>query len=175
MTYEIYRLIFFIALALCGVMAIVSVLLFFLLKIPRVVGDLTGRTARKAIENIRKQNEESGDKTYKSSAVNMQRGKLTDKISPSGRIVPRAETPFGTGIITEQLADKPGAAETTVLSAAETTVLDAASETTVLSPEYGETSVLDTPMMPSQPEPVPTQEFVIEYEITFVHTSEIIA
>ena len=54
MTYEIYRYIFIGAAILCGIMAIVSIALFFLLKIPRVIGDLTGSTARKAIEKIKK-------------------------------------------------------------------------------------------------------------------------
>ena len=83
MSYEIYYNVFFIGgLVLAGIMLVVSVLLFFLLNIPHVFGDLTGRNARKAIENIRNQNASSGDKLYKTSAVNRERGKLTDKISP---------------------------------------------------------------------------------------------
>lgn len=53
MTYDTYRYIFMIGLALCIFMLLVSVLLFFLLKIPSVIGYLSGATARKAIRNIR--------------------------------------------------------------------------------------------------------------------------
>lgn len=163
MTYEVYRYIFLGALIACGVMVVVSAILFFTLRIPRVIGDLTGRTARKAIEDIRKQNEQSGDKTYKSSAVNLQRGKLTDKITQSGKLIKRAETPFGTGVITEQLAGQQN-----ISYSEETTVLDAVSETTVLYPTSGETTVL------ASSEDNQMQSFVIEYEITFIHTNEVI-
>lgn len=166
LTYDMYRYIFFGTLAACIIMALVAVILFFVLKIPRVVGDLTGSTARKAIEEIRKQNEQSGDKTYKSSAVNLQRGKVTDKISKSGRLMERGESPFGTGKITAQL-------DPSYMPASETTVLDMgpANETTVLSEPAGETTVLDAPAQPQ----VQAQQFEIEYEITFIHTNEVIA
>lgn len=158
MTYDAYHSIFIASLVACGVMVAVSAVLFFVLRIPRVIGDLTGRTARKAIEDIRKQNEQSGDKTYKSSAVNLQRGKLTDRITKSGRLVKRADTPFGTGSITEELENQPNFG-----SADETTVLSSTPETTVLYTE------------PANSAPVvadPAQAFTIEYEITFIHTNE---
>ena len=37
-----------------------TVLLFFILKIPRLIEDMTGVTARRAIEDIRRQNEGGG-------------------------------------------------------------------------------------------------------------------
>ena len=103
MSYEVYRYIFIGAAILCGAMLITSILLFILLKIPKVIGDLTGRTARKAIENIRNQNESSGDKTYRSSLVNQARGKLTDKISPSGRLMRNPTDHLGGAMATEKI------------------------------------------------------------------------
>ena len=47
MTYELYRYIFIGGAVLAGIMLVASVLIFFLLKIPHVLGDLTGRNARK--------------------------------------------------------------------------------------------------------------------------------
>ena len=164
MSYEMYRYIFLGALIACGIFFVIAVILFFTLKIPKVISDLTGRTARKAIENIRMQNEQSGDKTYQSSAVNLERGKLTDKISQSGRLMPRDATPVGTGVITEKIStmelEQP-AGETDVLA-------PAAGETDVLAPAAGETEVL-------APVEQPVQAFTVEYEITFIHTSEVIA
>lgn len=164
MSYEMYRYIFLGALIACGIFFVVAVILFFTLNIPKVISDLTGRTARKAIENIRMQNEQSGDKTYQSSAVNLERGKLTDKISQSGRLMPRDATPFGTGVITEKIStmelEQP-AGETDVLT-------PVAGETDVLAPAAGETEVL-------APTEQPVQAFTVEYEITFIHTSEVIA
>ena len=181
MTYEMYRYIFLGALVACGIFFAIAVILFFALNIPKVISDLSGRTARKAIENIRMQNEQSGDKSYQSSAVNLDRGKLTDKISRSGRLIHRDATPFGTGVITEKISTvelvQP-AGETDVLTVSEeTTVLSAAGETDVLVPAAGETEVLtfaagETDVL--TPAAQPAQIFTVEYEITFIHTSEVI-
>lgn len=191
MTYEVLRYIFIGAAVLSGVMLIVSVLLFIFLKIPRVIGDLTGSTARKAIENIRNQNESSGDKIYKSSAVNRERGKLTDKISASGNISHRETNPLGgamatTKIDTQVLSENTETNETTVLGAKtdngttvlsnETTVLD--NGTTVLNAPSNETTVLNQSDEQTEilnESQVRSKIFEIEYEITFIHTNEVIA
>lgn len=44
------------------VLLFIAIALFFLLDIRRIIGDLTGITARKAIEDIRRQNENTGEK-----------------------------------------------------------------------------------------------------------------
>lgn len=174
MSYEIYRYIFIGAAILAGVMLVISVLLFFLYNIPNVVGDLTGANARKAIENIRNQNESSGDKLYKTSQVNRERGKLTDKISPSGSLLSQPSGVLGGGAMaTEKIGTQNLAPaqpdETTLLDAAsETTVLAAADETAVLATDAGETTVLGEE---SEIAPV----FQIEFEITYTHTDEVIA
>ena len=158
MTYDTYRYIFIGAAILSAIAFVVAVVLFVVLKIPRVIGDLTGATARKAIRDIREQNEQSGEKVYKASAVNRERGRLTDKISPSGQIIPQHDRHTGmTGMMsgTEKIG-------TEVLMA------DMANETSVLDENMaGETSVLS--------ENVVTESvFVIEYEITMINTDEII-
>jgi len=170
MTYEIYRYIFLGGAILAGIMFVVSVLVFFLLKIPTVIGDLTGANARKAIENIRNHNESTGDKTYRTSQVNRERGKLTDKISPSGRLIKdpshSLHGAMGTEkISTQQLHPGDDTNETTVL----TGELTGANETTVLSNEShaNETTVLNAQTF--------SNAFVIEYEITYIHTDEVIA
>ena len=175
LTYDMYRYIFLGALAACVVFFVIAVILFFVLRIPKVISDLSGRTERKAVENIRRQNEQSGDKTYQSSAFNLERGKLTDKISNSGRLVPRDATPFGTGVITEKIST------VQLQPAGETDVLTEAEETSVLSGAAGETDVLSGYEVgqtgPLAPVPVeePVQVFSVEYEITYIHTSEVIA
>ena len=185
MTYEIYRYIFIGGAILAGILLLVTILLFVFLRIPTVIGDLTGATARKAIENIRNQNEVSGDKTYKSSQVNSERGKLTDKISMSGSLIRNGSGVIGGAMATEKISTQQlpvqtqenettvlstGGNETTVLSmdTGETTVLNiSAGETDVLSvnSNMGETMVLDY----GQP-----AIFEIEYEITYIHTDEVI-
>lgn len=175
MTYEMYRYLSFGAAIACGIMVVVSLILFFTLQIPKVVGDLTGRTARKAIEDIRKQNEQSGDKVYRSSSVNLRRGKLTDKISPSGRLESRHTTPFGTGVITEKISTQQLPVPEV---SSDTMVLDEGNETTVLTQVPDATPIpgicTETTVLQRQEEEN-DRSFVIEYEITFIHTNEVIS
>ena len=163
MTYEIYRYIFLGGAALAGIMLIVAVLLFIFLHIPAVIGDLTGSNARKAIEEIRNKNASSGDKTYKSSAVNRARAKLTDKISASGRLVHNPTDVMSGAMATTKLDT-----EELIQSAAETTLLDS---TIVENEQIKVRSVPETTLLSEQPN---ENVFEIEYEITMIHTDEII-
>lgn len=168
MTYEMYRYVFLGGAIACGILLAVSVILFFTLRIPKVISDLTGRTARKAIEDIRRQNEQSGNKIYQSSTENLKRGKLTDKITHSGRVVPRAQTPFGTGTITEKIStqrlQQEATGEETTLLAEETTLLSTSEQTTLLTPAEA------APVQPTEQ----MSAFAVEFEITFIHTDEVI-
>lgn len=167
MTYEVYRYIFIGGAALAGIMLLVSLLLFFLLHIPAVIGDLTGATARKAIENIRSQNTKSWDKTYKSSQVNRERERVTDKMTPSGRLIRHPSGEYGGAMATEKISTSrlnAGAEESFATTLLEQST--APNETTVLTPETsGETTVLTENQI----------TFQIVYEITFVHTNEVIS
>lgn len=44
--------------------------MWFLFKIPEVIGDLSGRNAKKSIEKLRKDNEQKSDRTYRASGAN---------------------------------------------------------------------------------------------------------
>ena len=116
------------------------------------VHNTVGREVRKAIEEIRQQNESSGHKTYKTSLVNQERGKLTDKISPSGNLYPAETDPLAGAMATEKIG---------------TQQLDYSGDCTELLSNIGseETSVLSD---------MTVDTFVIEHEITFIHTEEII-
>lgn len=192
MTAEIYMIIFYIGLALSVIMLAVTVFLFFKLRIISVIGDLTGSTARKEIAQMREQNSSSGNKAHKPSHVNQKRGRLTDKMSPSGNLkTPTSKdlgVSVGTGKIQTQQTDK---AHTSEL-ATETTVLASDDEhlTTVLSSAENETTVLDcsqeTTVLAStlnnltHPESAANRKaavrnlnaFVIEDEVTFKHSNE---
>lgn len=61
-----------------GVFLVLSVLLWFTFRIPSVIGDLSGRTARKSIAKMREKNEMSGSKTYNPSE---KRGTLPNTVS----------------------------------------------------------------------------------------------
>lgn len=155
MTYETYRYIFIIGLILCIVMLVVSVVLFFVLHVPQLIGDLSGSTARKAISNIREKNEAGGDKIYKTSAVNQRRGKLTDRISPSGRIDVRTQAPLATGVVTTKIA-------TQQLPSADGTTLLEPQRAAVHGGQADETTLLDNYTL--------SVDFEIEADITYIHT-----
>ena len=148
MTYETYRIIFIAGAVLAGIMLVVSVLLFVLLKIPSVIGNLTGISARRAIETIRSQNAQSADQPDGARASG--RGRFTGRMSPSDRMTfhSRSDSAMETvKISTQRLASEAAPAETTVLEPSEGT--------------EGETTVLE-----------PVASFVILYKITFIHTDE---
>lgn len=180
MSYEAYRYIFIGAAVLCGVMFVVSVLLFIFLKVPKLISDLSGRTAKKAIRNIREHNEATGDKYHKASAFNEARGKITDKISPSGQLQRQGHSmKFGVDtskISTQEMECEELSSETTVLLANETNVLEySVGETSVLTEDVScaETSVL-VPVATGAINGTMDSIFAIEYEITYIHTNEII-
>lgn len=166
MTVETLHLLSLVAYIAAFALLVLAVVLFFLLDVPKLYGDISGRTARKAIEAIRQQNEASGNKAYKPSAVNAERGKLTDKITQSGRLQPStAGLPVSVGtekLDTATLISQTGATEQLPTSTPETTLLYGQQETA------GETEVL------VQGNEVQDQTFVLDVEISFSASSEII-
>jgi hypothetical protein len=85
MSVELLNTLSLAAYIIAGVFLLVAVALFFLLDVPKLIGDISGFSAKKAIKAIRQKNENSGEKAYKPSPVNVARGKTTDEISPSGK------------------------------------------------------------------------------------------
>lgn len=166
MTVELLQTLSLVAYIAAVVLLILGIVLFFLLDVPRLYGDVSGRTARKAIEAIRRQNEATGGKAYKPSAVNAERGKLTDEITKSGKLRPRtASTSISVG--TEKLETA------TLISQAKATGLlqQSGPETTMLydqSVMAGETEVL------AQTNRVDAGQFVVEMELSFAVSPEII-
>ncbi|MBQ7836281.1 MAG: hypothetical protein IJ389_03415 [Clostridia bacterium] len=199
MTVELLQTLSVVSFIAAGVFLLTGIALFFLLDVPKLYGDISGRSAKKAIEAIRRQNDETGAGGYKASTVNAVRGKITDKITHSGRLnIVTSDLPVTVGT-----SKMPKANETTVLDssgskkgafapAPETTVLAdnapaaayaPANETTVLAgnaqaaPVFGgnETALLtaDAPAAPTL-QPVKVGVFTIDIELAFMGTNEII-
>ena len=142
-----------------GIFFLTAVALFFLMDIPKLYGEISGRTARKAIEQIRKHNAEA----------------LTGDIASSHT---------GSGVRTEKfstatLAPETVAGATTVLAeAGATTVLAEAGATTVLA-EAGATTMLTEPEHLQSAEndrqpPEAMDDFVLENELSYAESVEII-
>ena len=151
-----------------GIFFLTAVALFFLMDISKLYGEISGRTARKAIEQIRKHNAEA--LTGDIAGVHTGNGVRTEKLS------------------TATLAPETAAGATTVLAeAGATTVLAEAGTTTVLA-EAGATTVLaeaGVATMLTEPERSQTvenrrqsltdrDEFVLEQELSYAESAEII-
>lgn len=129
MTYEQYRQLFMVAAILGVILFVISLILFFVFKIPDIIGDLSGAAAKKAINSIKEQNERSSEKLLKRNAINGEQGK------------------------------PPETNRTQILKG---------TETTLLREHVEETTCLAQAREPEQ------DIFSIQYEITFIHTNELI-
>lgn len=174
MTYEMYRNVFMICAAAGAVMAFVSVLLFVFLRIPSVIGDLTGITARRGIEQIRSGNTKKSKKKDSADKANRRRGRLTAKISPSGRL--QEQESQGYGANTEELQALGAVGATTLHSSDivdETTLLSSGmvNETTLLnSGMVDETTLLGPGILDGTA--VSDMGFHVMEDITVLHTEE---
>lgn len=147
MTAQTFSTLSIVAYAAAGLCLALAVLFFFLFKIPEVIGDLSGRTAKKNIAKIRSANERSGDKAFTPGRVNEQRATLTKSM--------RLNNTAAGGVGSDETLplDAVGSDETLPLDgfgADETTPLDdfGSDETTPLNePGMEETTPLNEPGM----------------------------
>lgn len=167
----------FVLSAICLVLAIFFWIQF---KIPTVIGDLSGRNAKKTIERIRANNEKSGYKSFRPSTANMKRGKLTEAIdeaelAPSEtekKAVQRtnvaAKAPNSndsrpeTGLLSENAVDVNELSE-------ETGYLQEMEETERLETEVPETEVLEEPANLTG-----GKKLTMMDEVMLIHTDEVI-
>ena len=179
MSVELLQILSVVAYILAVVMLVLSIILFFVLNIRKVIGNLSGSTAKKAINDIRQKNEMSGRKSYKPSGlgdVYKRQGKITDKMTPSGNI---ANQGYGDTVspITEKFSTldlNPQSKETTILdtTADETTILNdvsASEDTVVLSDFNTKENVTKNTVESGQ-----RTEIRTEVEIGFTDSDEII-
>lgn len=159
---------------LSGVALVLAILFFILFRIPSVIGDLSGRTARKSIAKMRVANEKTGVKSYKESKTNVERGKLTGTMPDSGKPNKKNTVPVDgqpeTGLLADNKAEGLESEATGVLDE-ETGMLE--SETTGLLVDENATAPLDTPAQ----KPVVRsggKKIVMLEEVMFIHTEEVI-
>lgn len=110
---------------------ILAIALWFIFKIPNVIGDLSGRNAKKSIARMRQNNEKTGDKSYRASEKNLARGKLTGTMEGMGKV--KSHTSIEeTGLLNENLARKYDEQATGLLLNDATGLLDESDETDAL-------------------------------------------
>lgn len=75
-----WQIISIVGYSLAAVLFIVAVVLFFKMNILAIIGDLSGRTAARQIEEIRERNKMTGSKRHQPDAFNLDRGSLTEPV-----------------------------------------------------------------------------------------------
>lgn len=113
---EILSTISLISFIVSGAAFAAAVFCWFKFRIPHVIGDLSGRTAKKSIERMRANNEKSGNKSLRPAKVNEKRGTLTEgfkALKKQGAIQSAAEE---TGLLSENMARGTRGEETGLLT-----------------------------------------------------------
>ncbi len=190
MTYDTYRIIFYIAIVLAPFFFLISVLLFFVLKIPECLGIISGRTDRKAVEEIRNRIRNG---IPVNSSDNVRKHK---KERASEKAQPQSFDSYGKTIMTSKL--KTGQLANAAMESYQnnyagdgsgnvTTTLneDVSNQTTDLNDQeqggisfpsqnqYMETTELNYSNSANQWQ-TDYSDFVVEYELIFIHTNEVI-
>ncbi len=158
-----------VSFAIAGICFALAIFFWFFFKIPKVIGDLSGRTARKSIAQMRMVNEVSGSKAHKESTVNAQRGKLTASINRSvvsekrkALAYPVQQRPE-TGLLMDNQMQGHAVQSTSVLE----------SETTDLLTDENATVPLHTLNQSKLGRPAGLQLTMVE-DIVLIHTDEVI-
>lgn len=167
---ETLQLLSIISFAVAAGCLVLAVFFWFFFKIPTVIGDLSGRTARKSIAKMRAANEKTGSKSYKASQTNAERGKLTGTMPGIGKEKKSDGNPE-TGLLSENKADGLDAEATGILDDEATGILG--SETTGLLVDENATAPLD------MQNPIPiirtgSKKLEIIEEVILIHTDEVI-
>ena len=68
--------------SLSGIAFVTAAVMFFKMNIPSIIGDLNGKTVAKEMKELRANNLSTGDKSFRPSRTNMDRGMLTEKVIP---------------------------------------------------------------------------------------------
>lgn len=163
-----------ISFAVAGVSLALAIFFWFFFKIPTVIGDLSGRTARKSIAKMRAANEKTGAKSYKESKTNAARGKLTGTMPDSEKLSKKKilddDQRPETGLLAENRADGVNTEETGILDEA-TGILD--SEATGLLVDENATEPLVTPTQTYSKRTGGMKLTMLE-EVMLIHTNEVI-
>lgn len=150
-----------ISFVLAVLFVVIAIIFWFVFKIPNVIGDLSGHNARKSIAQMRQNNEKTGDKSYKASKKNLDRGKLTGTMEGIGESGNKNEE---TGLLNENLVKEREIEETGLL-------VD--QDATGLLDESGETAPLKNEDSVRNREPSSVTIRMLE-EVVLVHTEEVI-
>ena len=139
---ETFNLISIISFIVALIFTILAVVLWFAFKIPSVIGDLSGRTAKKSIENLHKHNDNPASIIYKPSSTNSSRSKLTDTMEQDKKKPDSKETHYETGLLNDNKVEQYEGEETGILLDDEATGMLSDDNVTELLIDEEETGIL---------------------------------
>lgn len=94
MSAEVWGIISLCGYVLAAVLLVASMILFVVMRIPSVIGDLTGRTVAREMEKMRQDNTARGDRQFRTGRINRERGPLTEKTA-TGKMSKTGKTSGG--------------------------------------------------------------------------------
>lgn len=167
-----------VSFALAAVFFALAVLFWFKFGIPTIIGDLSGRTAKKSIAKMRNKNEKTGKKIFRPSSVNIERGKVTDIMKDSEKLnkdsVKRIEEIPETNILKENQLDNLNMDMTEVLNANEETCILSEKEIELEEFEDNATTLLNDNTINYISQLKQDIDFKIIDEVVIIHTEEVI-
>lgn len=149
---QIYRMVSIAAFSLAGVSLVLAVIFWVKFRIWKVISDLSGRTAKKSIEQMRAANEKSGKKSYRPTPVAAERGKLTEPIRQGKQKEEAAKEGEGTEVLQYT-----------------------ANGTEVLAPAGQRLEKADLMLMEDSVTAQEQESFRILQDIVLIHTNEVIS
>lgn len=157
-----------------GVFLVVAIVVWFVFKIPYVIGDLSGRNARRSIEEIRRNNEKAG---YESNKQNKHMARNVRQMD-SKTVIKKESKVYGnmpdynideTGLLDERRGEILSVKETSMLNSNENEI-----EENATTPLIGEETVPLNVIYNIPSKRVGGKEITLIEEILMVHTDEVI-
>lgn len=159
---ETLSVISIVAFIMSGIFGVFSVVLWFLFRIPQVISDLSGRTSRKTLERMRKENERTGNQNPLFDRKNIK----SPVMSPAGA-GGKSEYHSGDTVQMEGLAVTAEVNNVTEANA------ETESKTENWDQEPPKTEILSE-MQEAVQRKAPEVSITLIEEIMFVHTDELI-
>ena len=180
---ETFNLISIISFIVALIFVVLAVVIWFVFKIPSVIGDLSGRTAKKSIENLHKYNDNPASIIYKPSSTNNSRAKLTDTMEQDKKKPDSKETHYETGLLHDNKVEQYEGEETGILLDDEATGMLSDANATELLIDEEETGILTDDNTEETFEEDKEEEDLIKRrdskltmidETIYIHTDEVI-
>lgn len=169
-----------ISFVIAGIGLAAAVFFWFFFSIPEVIGDLSGRNAKKSIAKMRSSNEKTGNKEYRPSETNASRGKLTGRIFNSEKKKQSSQKKKNntdnklpeTGLLSENKATFAGESTVLLNDTEGTELLNDEAGTAILDNEEGTALLDETPK--SAEKRVSRIKLTMLDEVEIVNTDEVI-